>query len=104
MAFGITKAEIEEWKKKVADGEVALLTHFWKDERFPHSHAVTKAGCRDLGKLAEWGNRFGLDEKWIDRRSSYPHYDLMGAIQIKVLEHYGRNDIIHKFKLKKTAD
>ncbi|AZB43066.1 hypothetical protein CEF21_12540 [Bacillus sp. FJAT-42376] len=99
MAFGINKKELKSWKEAVSRKEIAFLTHFWYDDRFPNSHSVTKAGCGDLEKLAEWGKQFGLQEEWIDRRSGYPHFDLMGSVQIKVLKHYGMNDTIKKFKL-----
>ncbi|KZZ82721.1 MULTISPECIES: hypothetical protein [Bacillaceae] len=100
MAFGIKRSELKIWKEAVLRKEIAFLTHFWYDDRFPASHSVTKAGCSDLTKLAEWGKQFGLQAEWIDRRSDYPHFDLMGRTQLNVLKHYGMDETIQKFKLK----
>ncbi|GER70267.1 hypothetical protein BpJC7_15700 [Weizmannia acidilactici] len=55
MAFGIKRKQIQEWKAAIDRGEIAFLTHFWLDDRFPEAKSVTKVGCNDLGKLAEWG-------------------------------------------------
>ncbi|MFY4774010.1 hypothetical protein [Metabacillus sp. RGM 3146] len=99
MAFGISREELNSWKKKAEKGEVALLTHFWLDDRFPDSHAVTKAGCSDLSELIQWGKKHGLKPEWIDRRSSYPHFDLMGEKQLEILKLYGLSDHIKRFNL-----
>ena len=64
MAFGIKRAELGAWKRTVGGGEMAFLTHYWLDERFPGCHTVTKAGCADLDKLAAWGKRYGLKSEW----------------------------------------
>lgn len=53
MAFGINRKELQLWKKKITSGEVAFLTHYWLDERFPGYKTVTKVGCGDLEKLKE---------------------------------------------------
>ncbi|MGM0923462.1 MAG: hypothetical protein ACQEWW_20020 [Bacillota bacterium] len=100
MAFGIKRKEMSDWKAKVAKGEVAFLTHFWTDPRFPASHAVTKAGCSDLSKLIEWGETFGLKKEWIHHNKDYPHFDLMGAVQLKVLEAHNLTDHIERFRLR----
>ncbi|RSD26042.1 hypothetical protein [Mesobacillus subterraneus] len=87
MAFGIKRHELKEWKAQIERGEIAFLTHYWIDDRFPGCSTVTKVGCRDLVKLAEWGSKYGLKPEWIDkRRQDYPHYDLFGEKQAEVLE------------------
>ncbi|MBS2969117.1 hypothetical protein J9317_10120 [Metabacillus sp. KIGAM252] len=103
MAFGIKRSELKQWKEAVDKGDIAFITHFWHDERFPSSHSVTKAGCSDLQKLAAWGKQFGLKAEWIDRRSVYHHFDLMGDRQLMILKKYGMEEIIKKFKLSEQA-
>jgi hypothetical protein len=99
MAFGISRKELVQWQEEVTRGEISFLTHFWLDDRFPESHCVTKAGCKDLKKLADWGTQFGLKKEWIHHNELYPHFDLLGKIQVKVLNHYGLDDHIKRFKL-----
>ena len=60
MAFGIKREELKAWKKAVSEGEIAFLTHYWLDERFPGCKTVTKAGCSDIEKLTHWGKQYGL--------------------------------------------
>ena len=65
MAFGINRQELRVWKQKVSSGEIAFLTHYWIDERFPGSYTVTKVGCSHLEKLIAWGKRYNLkEEQW----------------------------------------
>lgn len=86
MAFGIKKDELQEWKRKIDEGEIAFLTHYWLDYRFPNANTVTKVGCQDLGKLAEWGKKYGLRKEWIHlRKDGYSHFDLIGEIQKEIL-------------------
>ncbi|MGD6816036.1 hypothetical protein ACQCVE_03040 [Metabacillus sp. 113a] len=99
MAFGIKREDLQQWKRAVARGEIAFLTHFWQDDRFPEAKSVTKAGCSDIRKLADWGKGFGLQEQWIDSRSDFPHFDLMGAKQAEVLMHYKMYKTMQKFKI-----
>ncbi|MCD7033647.1 hypothetical protein LRR81_05335 [Metabacillus sp. GX 13764] len=99
MAFGITRAELNEWKQKVSRGELAFLTHYWLDDRFPNAHSVTKAGCSDTAKLIDWGEQYGLKAEWIDARSSYPHFDLLGDKQIEILHDNGLKEHIKRFKI-----
>lgn len=47
------------WKQKIDNGELAFLTHYWFDERFPECRTDTKAGCRDQEKLIAWGKNMG---------------------------------------------
>lgn len=100
MAFGVNRAELTTWKKQVQDGQVAFLTHYWYDPRFPDSKAVTKVGCQDLKKLIEWGQPYGLKAEWIDQKHrAFPHFDLMGERQVQVLRAEGMEWIIQKFSL-----
>jgi len=85
MAFGIDRAELENWKKKVRNGEIAFLTHYWLDDRFPECQTVTKVGCSDLKKLIKWGQTYNLQEDWVHDREKFPHYDLFGEKQKEVL-------------------
>lgn len=90
MAFGIKKRELIEWKQKIDRGEIAFLTHYWLDDRFPESKTVTKVGCHDLEKLAEWGGKYGLKKEWIHiRRDGFSHFDLIGERQKEILEKEG---------------
>ncbi|MCA0990334.1 hypothetical protein [Pseudalkalibacillus hwajinpoensis] len=101
MAFGLSKGELAEWKAKVRRGEIALLTHFWYDPRFPQFHSVTKAGCSDKEKLAKWGQQYGLKREWMHEREMFPHFDLLGDDQIRILEQEGLCSHIQRFRLKK---
>ncbi|WP_413381319.1 hypothetical protein [Alkalihalobacillus sp. 1P02AB] len=86
MAFGITRYELLAWKERVNKGEIAFMTHYWYDERFPQCNTVTKVGCVNLGKLIEWGKKYQLQPSWIDTRNDYPHFDLLGEKQIEILK------------------
>ncbi|MDQ6598283.1 hypothetical protein [Bacillus salipaludis] len=95
MAFGIRRDELNEWKRKIDHGEIAFLTHYWLDERFPEYKTVTKVGCNDLEKLAEWGSKYGLKREWIDhRKDGYSHFDLLGKRQKEILQAEGLLDHI----------
>lgn len=100
MAFGITRNELKEWKKKVLQGEIAFLTHYWRDARFPEAKTVTKVGCIDLHRLIEWGSQYDLKKQWVHKRDHYPHFDLIGVRQIEILKLEGRWDHIQRFRLK----
>ncbi|MEH7248936.1 hypothetical protein V7114_19375 [Neobacillus niacini] len=90
MAFGIKRQEVKVWKQKIDDGEIAFLTHYWLDDRFPGCKTVTKVGCQDLEKLAEWGSKYGLKKEWIHHRlDGYSHFDLIGEIQKEILHKEG---------------
>ncbi|MFK2825164.1 hypothetical protein QYG89_05625 [Bacillus sp. B190/17] len=100
MAFGIHRQELKEWKQQIDAGNIAFLTHYWVDERFPHCRTVTKAGCRDLEKLARWGAEYGLRKEWIDRREDgYSHFDLLGDRQKEILQKEGLYSHIERFNL-----
>lgn len=100
LAFGITKQEVERWKQKIDCGEIAFLTHYWLDDRFPDCRTVTKVGCRDLDVLAAWGEKHGLKREWIDhRKKGYSHYDLLGERQKEILKSEGLDDHIKQFDL-----
>lgn len=86
MAFGIKRTELIRWKLEVEAGNIAFLTHYWIDDRFPGCSTVTKVGCCDLVKLEEWGHQYGLKPEWLDLRGNYPHFDLFGDWQRSILE------------------
>lgn len=91
MAFGIKREELKRWKEEVTRGEIAFITHYWLDERFPDSKTVTKVGCSDLEKLIKWGRKHGLQPEWIDkRRADLPHFDLFGERRDEILRKEGQ--------------
>lgn len=85
MAFGIKREELQSWKDKVRSGEIAFITHYWLDERFPDMKTVTKVGCADIKRLMEWGEKYGIPSRHIHHRSHYPHFDLLGKRQVEIL-------------------
>lgn len=99
MAFGINRQQLAEWKSKVRRGEIAYLTHYWYDERFPDVKTVTKVGCSDIDKLIAWCYRHRLDPKYIHRREHYPHFDLIGPRQKEILVEEQLWDHIERFNL-----
>ncbi|MCM3764639.1 hypothetical protein [Neobacillus niacini] len=91
MAFGIKRRDVIEWKEKIDRGEIAFLTHYWLDDRFPGYNTVTKVGCGDLDRLAQWGKKYGLKKEWIDhRKDGYSHFDLIGPKQKEILLQEGQ--------------
>jgi len=93
LAFGIKRKELESWKQKIDKGEIAFLTHYWLDDRFPDCKTVTKVGCQNLIELEQWGRRYGLKKEWIHhRRDGYSHFDLLGAKQREILKAEGIAD------------
>ncbi|QUW22333.1 hypothetical protein JSQ81_01710 [Sporosarcina sp. Marseille-Q4063] len=99
MAFGIKRDELIAWKKAVRNREMAFLTHYWIDERFPGCKTVTKAGCSDIEKLSQWGERYGLKREWIDMRDDYPHFDLFGEHEKRILLSEGLSAQLKRFGL-----
>lgn len=99
MAFGIKRKELKVWKEQVKSGNIAFLTHYWIDERFPDCNTVTKVGCNDIEKLKRWGRNYGLEDHWIDYKDSYPHYDLFGEYQKKILLNEKIWDQLERFKI-----
>jgi len=99
MAFGIRREELVAWKAAVSRGELAFLTHYWLDERFPGIRTVTKAGCSDLERLAKWCVNHGLNPQYIHHRPPYPHYDIIGPKQKEILIKEGQWDQINRFHL-----
>src|SRR5699024_7454674 len=99
MAFGIKKDELKAWKAKVEKGEIAFITHFWEDARFPNSTSVTKVCCSNIDKLIAWGKQYDLKARWIDY-SHYPHFDLFGDKQKEILKQEGFLDQMQKFNIK----
>jgi hypothetical protein len=98
MAFGINKTQLMDWKAEVKAGNIAFITHFWYDARFPNEKSVTKVGCSDRKKLIEWGSKYGLKLEWIHERDAYPHYDLIGDKQRLIMEKEGRSNELEKFQ------
>lgn len=98
MAFGIKRAELDQWKQEVEAGNIAFLTHYWIDDRFPGCSTVTKAGCSDLEKLKQWGRQYGLQPEWLDLRGDYPHFDLFGDRQKSILEAEGLLEQVEKLE------
>ncbi|QYR21906.1 hypothetical protein KZ483_02385 [Paenibacillus sp. sptzw28] len=86
MAFGIIREELAEWKEAVTKGEIAFLTHFWFDPRFPDVKTVTKVGCSNLELLSQWCAGHGLDPTYIHNRQPFPHFDLIGTKQKEILQ------------------
>ncbi|WP_337101548.1 hypothetical protein [Paenibacillus sp. YIM B09110] len=99
MAFGITRAEMESWKTAVAGGDIAFLTHYWLDSRFPDMRTVTKVGCSDLAKLSRWCLDNGLNPRYIHNRDPFPHFDLLGAKQRELLLKENKHDQLERFGL-----
>lgn len=100
MAFGIKRSEIEQWKRTVAQGEIAYLTHYWLDPRFPDMRTVTKVGCSDLAKLSRWCLDNGLNPKYIHKRDAFPHFDVLGPKQREVLLRADLHDQLERFGIK----
>ncbi|MFD2116160.1 hypothetical protein ACFSTH_05360 [Paenibacillus yanchengensis] len=99
MAFGIDRQELYDWKKKVTQGEIAFITHYWLDDRFPTMRTVTKVGCSNLDILLAWGKENKLVKEQLHTRSGYPHYDLFGEQQKEILLLYGQIEQLQRFKL-----
>ncbi|HSP23363.1 MAG TPA: hypothetical protein VLQ20_13660 [Planococcus sp. (in: firmicutes)] len=102
MAFGIKREELVRWKLDVESGEIAFLTHYWVDARFVGCSTVTKVGCCDLEKLEQWGRKYGLKPEWMDLRNDYPHFDLFGEHQVRILQEENMLHQLHKFKKDKA--
>ncbi|WP_419873913.1 hypothetical protein [Candidatus Pristimantibacillus sp. PTI5] len=99
MAFGIKRKEMDDWKAAVARGEIAFLTHYWLDPRFPNMRTVTKVGCSDLEKLSRWCLDNGLNPRYIHARSEYPHFDLHGPKQGEILRRSSQLEQLERFGL-----
>ncbi|MGZ0052554.1 hypothetical protein [Brevibacillus gelatini] len=99
MAFGISRAELNQWKQAVQRGEIAFLTHYWLDPRFPGIKTVTKVGCADTQKLTDWCVANGLNPAYIHHRQPFPHFDLIGPRQIEILQQEGLRDHLERFHL-----
>ncbi|WOV83074.1 hypothetical protein PGH26_09005 [Sporosarcina jeotgali] len=104
MAFGTNRTELRAWKEAVRAGEIAFLTHYWIDDRFPGCNTVTKVGCADIDLLMEWGQTYGLKPEWIDYKKDYPHFDLFGKIEVEALLDAGLADRVERFNLKKKIE
>lgn len=98
MAFGIKRDELNEWKLRVKNEQIAFLTHYWIDKRFPGCKTVTKVGCGNISTLIEWGKKHGLKEEWIDFKEEYPHFDLFGHYEYDIMEKEGYLEQLKRFK------
>jgi hypothetical protein len=99
MAFGINRSELSRWKEAVTRGEIAYLTHYWLDARFPDFRTVTKVGCADLDRLSAWCSSHGLNPRYIHNRPPFPHFDLMGRKQVEILRNEKLWDHLKRFRL-----
>ncbi|TFE28585.1 hypothetical protein [Cohnella luojiensis] len=99
MAFGIKRAELNEWKIAVSRGETAFLTHYWFDPRFPDIRTVTKVGNADLERLTQWCISRGLNPRYIHNRPPFPHFDLMGRKQREVLLEENLTQHLERFRI-----
>lgn len=99
MAFGIDRSQLNYWKQQVSDGQIAFLTHYWIDDRFPNMRTVTKVGCADIEKLQNWCREHQLNPRYIHFRDRYPHFDLFGVEQLRILKQEGLQDHIDRFGL-----
>lgn len=98
------KKRTHRMETKIDAGEIAFLTHYWYDERFPNAKTVTKVGCNDLNKLVQWGKKYGLKKEWIDYRAEgYSHFDLIGEWEIRILKAEGRFDSSRFFQKAKDS-
>jgi hypothetical protein len=105
VAFGISKSQLKKWKNEIDSGEIAIITHFWIDERFPNCNSVTKVGCHNIEKLVNWGTIYGLKEEWIHhRKDGYSHFDLLGDKQAEVLLKEGHIEELNKFCHKRIRE
>ncbi len=100
MAFGIKREELRKWKEAVLKGEIAFLTHYWVDPRFPDTKTVTKVGCANLERLSTWCKAHGLNPTYIHDRPPFPHYDLIGPKQKEILEKEGLWDHVTRFGIR----
>ncbi|MBU5594182.1 hypothetical protein KQI76_03310 [Amphibacillus sp. MSJ-3] len=99
MAFGIKRNELKKWQQHVLAGEIAFITHYWLDDRFPDCTSVTKVGCADLEKLIRWGKQYQLQPEWIHLDPQYPHFDLFAPRQAEILLAEGIEDQVNRFNL-----
>jgi hypothetical protein len=99
MAFGISREDLKRWKHAVSEGNIAFITHYWLDPRYPGAKTVTKVGCADLNKLQAWCISHGLNPAYIHHRDQYPHFDLLGSKQKQVLVLEKQWEQIRRFKL-----
>jgi len=97
MAFGLKRDELLSWKDAVRRGEIAFLTHYWLDDRFPGCKTVTKVGCSNVELLIKWGGQYGLKAEWIDYKENFPHFDLFGHYQETIMRQEGIIDQLNRF-------
>jgi len=100
LAFGVKRAELEAWKTEVLRGNIAFLTHYWYDPRFPDITTVTKVGCADLERLIRWCAERELNPRYIHRTPPFPHFDLIGQKQKEVLREEGLHEHLVRFRIR----
>src|SRR5699024_7679837 len=98
MAFGIKRDELIQWKRRVNNGEIAFLTHYWEDPRFPTAKTVTKEGCSNLQRLIAWGKQYGLQAAWI-HHTKYTHFNMFEDRQKEILYKENIVEQINRFNL-----
>lgn len=98
MAFGIKREELQLWKEQVKRGEIAFITHYWLDERFPGITTVTKVGCANIERLLQWGEQYGIPSRALHHRPDYPHFDLLGERQREILTKENLLEQLDRFK------
>ncbi|WP_096200610.1 hypothetical protein [Bacillus sp. FJAT-45350] len=98
MAFGIKRKELLDWKLRVKNGEIAFITHYWIDERYPNITTVTKVGCSNIEKLSKWGEKYNIPSHRIHHRKDYPHFDLLGERQVKILKEENMLQQLNRFR------
>jgi hypothetical protein len=98
VAFGLKREELEMWKKRVKRGEIAFITHYWIDERFPGINTVTKVGCANIERLLQWGEQYRIPARALHKRPDYPHFDLLGERQIEILTKENLLEQLERFK------
>ncbi|ADU30417.1 hypothetical protein [Evansella cellulosilytica] len=103
MAFGIKREELNNWKKAAKNEEIAFITHFWYDPRFPGCTTVTKVACANMAKLIRWGERYGLKKEWIHKRNDFPHFDLLGERQKEILKMENKFEQLQRLEEKKKG-
>ena len=90
--------------------ESRLLTHYWLDDRFPNANTVTKAACQDMKQLMALGRNTWIKKEWIHVREGFPHFDLIGESQERILqkerslETFRSMDYILMYKTKKIPE
>lgn len=100
LAFGVTREQLNEWKRQASAGRIAFLTHYWLHPSFPGVTSVTKVGCANIDRLRAWAISHNLPPQYIHYRDRYPHYDIFGELQELILRREGQWEQLNKFVTK----